>query len=389
MTENRGPRDPPMGFEGLADLVSDGAAELARVEAAARKREQEEIWRRRGEEAEGARSGSGANAPSVTASPPSGQPAASAAPSGGFPWHLGFLGVVVALLAWGVGAAMSGTPSQSTRSAPATSTRSTRSQATPSTRSRPTRPTPSRPTRPTRPTRSPRIQSGSSATPSRPPQAAAPSGRSDGGSAASRGEDAWSEAMPPLSSGDLLTLGQLRYCLAESVRIDGASAALDETSQREIDGYNRAVDDYNRRCVDARYREAMMGPVSRAVDLRRSQLLLEGSARVMGWRGGGGTGRVDPKLASLLNEQPSSVPPEEAAKNPGVSPTVQAVGLPANARLNGVGNGWVCSRGYRRVQQGCVRINSSGSPASQRPSATWLSAGPPSWIAVLERQGDD
>jgi hypothetical protein len=89
-----------------------------------------------------------------------------------------------------------------------------------------------------------------------------------------------SEDKPPSVEGTVLSSAQLRYCLAQGVRIDGANKATNAASQIDIDRFNALVADYNARCPKARYRESIMSTVKADVEARRTQLEREGAALI-------------------------------------------------------------------------------------------------------------
>ena len=57
------------------------------------------------------------------------------------------------------------------------------------------------------------------------------------------------EVPPPIGTDHILSTAQLRYCLAESIRIN----AGDPFTDHEVERFNQFVDDYNRRCGAYRY----------------------------------------------------------------------------------------------------------------------------------------
>ena len=87
---------------------------------------------------------------------------------------------------------------------------------------------------------------------------------------------------PPRAKGQLLTVAQLRYCLAENIRLDAGKAALEgaQSSDLSIDAFNRRIEDYNGRCGEFRYRESEMTSAKNAVDASRFTLEREGRERV-------------------------------------------------------------------------------------------------------------
>ena len=88
------------------------------------------------------------------------------------------------------------------------------------------------------------------------------------------------EEKPPVGQDRALSVAQLRYCLAQSARLDGGEKAVDRKSQSDIGRFNALVEDYNLRCVKYRYRPSEMQSVKAEVDARRAQLEREGAALI-------------------------------------------------------------------------------------------------------------
>jgi hypothetical protein len=86
------------------------------------------------------------------------------------------------------------------------------------------------------------------------------------------------EEMPPIGTGLTLGYAQIRYCLAEKVRLEGARTSLVQTSN-QIARFNALISDWNSRCSDYRYRKGTLESVRTEVDGRRSLLEAEGIAR--------------------------------------------------------------------------------------------------------------
>jgi hypothetical protein len=87
------------------------------------------------------------------------------------------------------------------------------------------------------------------------------------------------ESKPPLGQNRVLSLAQIRYCLAEGIRMDGAESNVGTSSQTAIDRFNELVADYNSRCGRFRYQRGSLEAARRDVDQYRAQLLLEGRNR--------------------------------------------------------------------------------------------------------------
>ena len=91
-----------------------------------------------------------------------------------------------------------------------------------------------------------------------------------------------SESKPPIGSDLVLTPAQVRYCVAEEIRIDGAKAAVNDTNNDDIARFNDMVTDYNQRCGSFRYRRGVLDGAHRDVEPYRSQLVSEGQRRISG-----------------------------------------------------------------------------------------------------------
>ena len=87
------------------------------------------------------------------------------------------------------------------------------------------------------------------------------------------------ESMPPVGQDRVLSLAQIRYCLAEEIRMHGAESNLRANSQSDIDRFNAMVVDYNSRCGQFRYQPGSLEAAKRDVDQYRAQLILDGGNR--------------------------------------------------------------------------------------------------------------
>ncbi len=88
------------------------------------------------------------------------------------------------------------------------------------------------------------------------------------------------EEKPPIGEGIVLSTAQLRYCLSQNARIDGADKAVNLSVKVEVDRFNGMVDDYNSRCGKTRYRSSTMQSVKADVEGRRAQLEKEGAGLI-------------------------------------------------------------------------------------------------------------
>jgi peptidoglycan hydrolase-like protein with peptidoglycan-binding domain len=111
----------------------------------------------------------------------------------------------------------------------------------------------------------------------------------------------WNESRPPVGQDRVLTRDELRYCLAESTRIDAMEKIVNEYNQTDVDTFNRYVNDYNSRCSSFRYRQSTLDSVQREVDAVRSRLGQDGRARLRGAQGASNQQRrvADPTVQAV------------------------------------------------------------------------------------------
>ena len=88
-----------------------------------------------------------------------------------------------------------------------------------------------------------------------------------------------SESKPSVGRNNVLSTAQIRYCLAEKIRLDAAETVLNNYSDSDVDRFNGYVNDYNSRCGEFRYRQGSLESARRDVDPYRSQLQAEGRGR--------------------------------------------------------------------------------------------------------------
>ncbi|SEA90679.1 peptidoglycan-binding domain-containing protein [Acidovorax soli] len=92
------------------------------------------------------------------------------------------------------------------------------------------------------------------------------------------------ETKPPVGQDLVLSREQIRYCLAEDIRIDGAKSALNNYTDVDVDRFNAMVADYNSRCSSFKYQTNNRGrndlnSSQRDIEPFRSQLQSEGRSR--------------------------------------------------------------------------------------------------------------
>jgi hypothetical protein len=89
-----------------------------------------------------------------------------------------------------------------------------------------------------------------------------------------------SEQRPAVGEGLVLSAAEIRYCLAEEIRVNGMQKAVNQYSASSVDAFNRAVSDYNSRCSHFRYRSGTLEALRREVESRRAALELDGMQRI-------------------------------------------------------------------------------------------------------------
>ena len=117
------------------------------------------------------------------------------------------------------------------------------------------------------------------------------------------------ESKPPVGQDIVLSTAQIRYCLAEDIRIDVAKSAVDNYIDSDVDRFNAMVADYNSRCGSYRYVTNNRGrndleSAQRDIEPYRSQLQAEGKRRFA--RG--------PSSGSLSTPAPSRSAPDETVQ---------------------------------------------------------------------------
>ncbi len=159
------------------------------------------------------------------------------------------------------------------------------------------------------------------------------------------------ESMPPVGQDLVFSAAQIRYCLAEDIRLEGAKSAVNNYIDSDVDRFNAMVADYNSRCGSFRYRSGALESARRDVEPYRSQLQAEGRSRF-----------ARPSAGSLSTPAPSRPAPDA---------TVQAI----QRKLNelgyeaGTADG-LMGRGTRLAIQAFQRDN--GLAADGNPTAALL-----------------
>ncbi len=83
---------------------------------------------------------------------------------------------------------------------------------------------------------------------------------------------ALSEERPPVGYGLEHSVGQIRYCLAEKIRISAAEPVVNGYNSAQVDRFNAMVSDYNSRCGQYRYLDSSMNLARSDVEAHRAEL---------------------------------------------------------------------------------------------------------------------
>lgn len=90
--------------------------------------------------------------------------------------------------------------------------------------------------------------------------------------------------VPTTTANQVLSQGEIKYCLAEKARLDAMQGIIDQRRQAHITNFNFRVDDYNARCTSYRYRQADMNLARTEIEGMRSSLQVQASEQVRAWR---------------------------------------------------------------------------------------------------------
>ena len=237
------------------------------------------------------------------------------------------------------------------------------------------------------------------------------------------------EDKPPIGSSLVLSTAQIRYCLAEDIRVEAAKAVVNSNSDGDVERFNAMVADYNSRCGSFRYRSGTLESARRDIEPYRSQFQSEGRSRFarspstgslstpapsrpaadatvqaiqrklneLGYDAGTADGLMGQGTLSAIfafqrdnglvadgnatvallqllttsrqgDRQEAQVPATSLAVVPPIyTPPARAPsrqesasptsgGIPQNAHLNYLGNGWECNRGYYRAGNECQPV---------------------------------
>lgn len=117
-----------------------------------------------------------------------------------------------------------------------------------------------------------------------------------------------SEETPPVGTGLVLSQPQIRYCSAESIRLDAAKEALNSYNDSDVNRFNALVADYNSRCNSFRYRSGSLESARSEVERYRTEYEAEGRKIFS-------SSTVRPRVESSV----ASTPPQLRQESPAVA----------------------------------------------------------------------
>jgi len=85
--------------------------------------------------------------------------------------------------------------------------------------------------------------------------------------------------VPPTGTDLVLSTSQIRYCLMEKIRLDGAKAAVNNYSDSDVERFNAMVADYNSRCGSFRYQRGALESAQQDIAPYQNELQAEGRSR--------------------------------------------------------------------------------------------------------------
>jgi len=216
-----------------------------------------------------------------------------------------------------------------------------------------------------------------------------------------------SEDRPPAGTAIVLNAAQIRYCLAEDIRMTAAKAVISGYNEADTDRFNGMVADYNARCGSFKYRRGALESARTEVEIHRTELEVEGRSRfarstssvepqtpsavtarlpdatvqaiqeglnAAGYDAGEADGLVGGKTRSAIAEfqrdhgmaidAEASVqllrqiqrPPQRAnvASTPTPDASLQDSKVPPNSFVSG--SQWYCNQGFRKVGNTCEQV---------------------------------
>jgi len=101
------------------------------------------------------------------------------------------------------------------------------------------------------------------------------------GSEATPPESEPDEDRPPVGTNLVLNARQMRYCVFEQHRLDGAESAVDQYEDGSVRLFNSLIADFNSRCGSFRYRAGSLAPIEREGAAAQANLMNQGRLRML------------------------------------------------------------------------------------------------------------
>ncbi len=122
------------------------------------------------------------------------------------------------------------------------------------------------------------------------------------------------EEQPPVGRNLFLSINQIRYCLAEEMRLEASEPLVDIYNEAHITQFNKYVSDYNSRCGAYQYYEESFAAARLDVYAFRDEIRAEGIARFNSPVPTVFEEAAEVEAGSFIETKPESeVPPEEPA----------------------------------------------------------------------------
>lgn len=90
--------------------------------------------------------------------------------------------------------------------------------------------------------------------------------------------------IPPVGNDMVFSVAEIRYCLAEVIRLDHIDANTDSKREVHVRNSNLRIDDYNSRCARYRHRASDMTVAKADVEAMRAALQSEAAEQMRAWR---------------------------------------------------------------------------------------------------------
>jgi hypothetical protein len=135
------------------------------------------------------------------------------------------------------------------------------------------------------------------------------------------------ESMPPVGQDLVFSTAQIRYCLAEDIRMEAVKSALNNYIDSDVDRFNAMVADHNSRCGSFRYRSGALESARRDIEPYRSQLQSEGRSLFA----------RSPSTGSLSTPAPSRPAPDATVQS--IQRKLNELGYEAGTADGLMGNG--------------------------------------------------